>query len=131
MNRNPRTGYILTIVAAIVWASTSPGIKYLLETHHVPALAIAFWRDAIIAVFCFAAIALVRPALLRVGRRELRGLAAVGAISIGVYHALWVLSILLNGASVAVVMIYTFPTFVTLGAWLFFGERIRWPLVLA
>ncbi len=131
MNRNPRTGYILTIVAAIVWASTSPGIKYLLETHHVPALAIAFWRDAIIAGFCFAVIALVRPALLRVGRRELRSLAIVGAISIGVYHALWVLSILLNGASVAVVMIYTFPTFVTLGAWLFFGERIRWPQVLA
>lgn len=131
MQRTTRTGYLLTVTAAIVWAATSPGIKYLLETHHVPALAIAFWRDALMALTCFAAIGLVRPALLRVSRRDLRGLAAVGTISIGIYHALWVLSIVLNGASVAVVMIYTFPTFVTLGAWLLFGERIRWPQVLA
>jgi drug/metabolite transporter (DMT)-like permease len=37
----------------------------------------------------------------------------------------------LNGAAIAVVMIYTFPTFVTLGAWLLFGERIRWSQLLA
>jgi drug/metabolite transporter (DMT)-like permease len=58
-------------------------------------------------------------------------MAIIGAISIGIYHALWVFSIVLNGAAIAVVMIYTFPTFVTLGAWLLFGERIRWPQVLA
>lgn len=131
MQDKTRTGYVLTVIAAIIWASTSPGIKYLLETHHVPALAIAFWRDAIIALACLIALAVLRPGLLRVSWRELRGLALIGAISIGVYHALWVLSILLNGASIAVVMIYTFPTFVTVGAWLLFGERIRWPQVLA
>ena len=131
MHRETRTGYIITIMAALIWASTSPGIKYLLETHHVPALAIAFWRDAFIAVACFAALLVFRPALLRVSARELRGMAIIGAISIGIYHSLWVFSIVLNGASIAVVMIYTFPTFVTLGAWLLFGERIRWPQVLA
>ncbi len=131
MQRNIRTGYLTTIAAALVWASTSPGIKYLLESQHVPALAIAFWRDVFMAAACFAGLLLFRPALLRVNRRELRGMAAIGAISIGIYHALWVLSIVLNGAAVAVVMIYTFPTFVTLGAWLLFGERIRWPQLLA
>jgi drug/metabolite transporter (DMT)-like permease len=131
MQRDTRTGYLLSISAALVWAITSPAIKYLLETHHVPALAIAFWRDALIALACLTVMALARPALLRVSLRDLRGLAIVGAISIGVYHALWVLSIVLNGAAVAVVMIYTFPIFVTLGAWLLFGERIGWPQVLA
>jgi DME family drug/metabolite transporter len=131
MQRETRTGYLITIAAAIVWASTSPGIKFLLEAQHVPALAIAFWRDAFIALACFAGLAMFRPALLRVSGRDLRGMAIVGAISIGVYHALWVFSIVLNGAAIAVVMIYTFPAFVTLGAWLLFGERIRWPQVLA
>lgn len=131
MQRETRTGYLITITAAIVWASTSPGIKYLLEAQHVPALAIAFWRDAFIALACFAGLLAFRPALLRVSRRDLRGMAIIGAISIGIYHALWVFSIVLNGAAIAVVMIYTFPTFVTLGAWLLFGERIRWPQVLA
>jgi drug/metabolite transporter (DMT)-like permease len=30
-----------------------------------------------------------------------------------------------------VVLIYTFPTFVTIGAWLLFGEQIRWPQIAA
>src|SRR5689334_17854408 len=131
MQRQARTGYLITIAAAITWAATSPGIKYLLDAEHVPALAIAFWRDAFMALACIGGLLVFRPALLRVSRRELGGMAIVGAISIGFYHALWVLSIVLNGAAVAVVMIYTFPTFVTLGAWLLFGERIRWPQVLA
>ena len=131
MQRELRTGYTLTILAAFVWASTSPAIKYLLDTLHVPALAIAFWRDAFIAAACGLVLLVVRPSLLRVSRRDLRGLALVGAVSIGIYHALWVFSVALNGAAVAVVLIYTFPTFVTIGAWLLFGERIRWPQVAA
>lgn len=131
MQRETRTGYLLTVAAAVVWASTSPGIKYLLDAQHVPALAIAFWRDALIALACMLAMLVVSPRLLRVGARDLRGFAVVGAISIGIYHALWVTSVELNGAAIAVVLIYTFPTFVTLGAWLLFGERVRWPQVLA
>ena len=131
MRRELRTGYMLTILAAVVWAATSPAIKYLLDTLHVPALAIAFWRDAFIAAACGLVLLAVRPSLLRVSRRDLRGLALVGAISIGIYHALWVFSVALNGAAVAVVLIYTFPTFVTIGAWLLFGERIRWPQIAA
>src|SRR6266508_5397235 len=131
MRRELRTGYILTILAAVVWASTSPAIKYLLDTLQVPALAIAFWRDAFMAAACGLVLLAVRPSLLRVSRRDLRGLALVGAISIGIYHALWVFSVALNGAAVAVVLIYTFPTFVTIGAWLMFREPIRRPQIAA
>lgn len=131
MQRNLRAGYTLTVAAAVIWATTSPGIKYLLETYQVPALAVAFWRDALIAVACLLGLALLRPALLRVGRADLRELALVGAIAIGLYHGLWVFSIVLNGAAIAVVMVYTFPIFVTLGARLVFGEQIRWPQVVA
>jgi drug/metabolite transporter, DME family len=131
MRHDTRTGYTLSVLAAIVWAATSPGIKYLLDTLHVPALAIAFWRDAFIAIGCILVMLAIRPRLLQVSRRDLRMLVAVGAISVGLYHALWVTSVALNGAAVAVVLIYTFPTFVTLGARLFFGERIGWQQLLA
>lgn len=129
MRRVPRLGYLLGFSAAIAWASTSPLIKYLLDTYGVPSLTLAFWRDAFIALALGAV-------LLPLGRRtsgghtllvgwsDLRGLALTGVISVGLYHALWVWSIVLNGAALAVVLIYTYPTFVTLGAWLFFGERI-------
>lgn len=125
MPTRPRIGFGLTLLAAVAWSATGPGIKFLLDTYHLPNLAVAFWRDAIIAVACLLVIGVARPQLLRVTRGELRGYALAGAISIGVYHALWVLSIALNGAAVAIVLIYTFPGFVTLGAWLLFREPVR------
>ena len=124
MRRELRTGYLLTILAAMVWAATSPAIKYLLDTLHVPALAIAFWRDAFMAAACGLVLLALRPGLLRVSRRELRGLALIGAISIGIYHALWVFSVALNGAAVAVVLIYTWPAFVTVASWVLFRQPV-------
>jgi DME family drug/metabolite transporter len=120
---DPRVGYTLSLAAPLIWATTSVLIKYLLD-QGAPRLAIAFWRDAFIALACIAFLAVRHPGWLRIGRTELRSFAAIGAISVGVYHALWVTSIALNGAAVATVLIYTFPTFVTLGAWLLFRESI-------
>ncbi len=125
-----RTGYGLSAGAAVAWSTTSVLIKYLLDSG-APRLAVAFWRDALIAVVCLAGLLVLRPRALRVGRSDLRGFAAIGAISVGLYHALWVISIGLNGAAVATVLIYTFPVFVTLGAWLLFHEPIRRPQILA
>jgi drug/metabolite transporter (DMT)-like permease len=126
-----RAGYVFSLAAALIWATTGTLIKHLLDHYHVPALAIAFWRDAFIALACLGGLLVLRPGLLKVSLRELRGFALVGAISIGVYHALWVTSIALNGAAVATVLIYTFPIFVTIGARLFFHEPIRKPQVAA
>lgn len=127
---DPRAGYVLSVAAPLIWATTGVLIKYLLDLG-APRLAIAFWRDAAIALACLAGLLALRPRGLRVSWRDLRGFAAIGAISVGLYHALWVTSIDLNGAAVATVLIYTFPTFVTLGAWLLFGERIRRPQIVA
>lgn len=131
MQQRARTGYLLTGAAAMVWAATGPGIRYLLVTHQIPGLAVAFWRDFFIAVACLGGLLVLRRDMLRVSPHELRSFAIIGAISMGIYHALWVLSIALNGAAVAIVLIYTFPTFVTFGAWLIFREPIRWPQIVA
>jgi drug/metabolite transporter, DME family len=128
--RSYHTGYALSVAAPLLWATTGVLIKYLLDMG-APRLAIAFWRDAAIALVCLGALLALRPSSLRIDRRELRGFALTGMISVGLYHALWVTSIALNGAAVATVLIYTFPAFVTLGARLFFHEPIRRPQVAA
>lgn len=135
MHPSARRGYTLGFSAAFVWAATSPGIKYLLDSFDTPPLSLAFWRDAFIAlalgsVLIAYSLRRGRSPLL-VGWRDLRGLALTGTISVGIYHALWVWSIMLNGAALAIVLIYTYPTFVTLGAWLFFKERISRQQVVA
>jgi drug/metabolite transporter, DME family len=125
MSASPRTGYLLSVAAALTWAATAPGLKYLIDTYGVPSLTLAFWRDAFVALACLAGVLLLRPTLLRVSRADLRGFAITGVISIGIYHALWLWSVALNGAAVAVVLIYLYPTFVTIGGWLLFREPVN------
>ncbi len=128
MTPSPRAGYTLAIVAALSWAATSPIISFLLERYSIPALTLAFWRDALIAVACLAGIGLGAlfsgQGLPRLSGAELRGFAVTGALSVGLYHALFVSSIALNGAAMAIVLIYLYPAFVTIGARLIFKETI-------
>jgi drug/metabolite transporter (DMT)-like permease len=111
---------MLATLAAFCWAFTGPGIGILLNHYGMAPLTLVFWRDAFV-------VALLLPLSLRrfglPSRPALRDFAVVGLICIGVYHALWVYSVQLNGAAVAVILIYTFPTFATLGSWLLWHEQ--------
>jgi len=90
-----------------------------------PGLTLALWRDLLIALVCGGGLLAFRPSLLHIGRRAVGHLALTGMVSIGIYHALWLWSVTLNGAAIAVVLIYTYPAFVTLGAWALFREPIK------
>ena len=128
MTPSPRLGYLLAVLGALAWAATGPGLSYLLEHYGLSALTLAFWRDALIALACLVGIsvsALARgTGLPRLSRAELGSFAVMGTISVGIYHALFVTSVALNGVAVAIVLIYLFPAFVTLGARLIFKETI-------
>ncbi|MDW8214389.1 MAG: DMT family transporter [Roseiflexaceae bacterium] len=124
MHTPSRTGYALSALAAIVWASTAPGLSYLIARYGIPGITLALWRDLLIAVVCTAGLLIFRPALLRIGGSSIKQLALTGIVSIGIYHALWLWSVTLNGAAIAVVLIYTYPAFVALGAWMLFREPI-------
>jgi drug/metabolite transporter (DMT)-like permease len=130
MDRRRLNGYLISILAAAAWAGTSPGIAYL-QRLNVPSLAIAFWRDVFVAVAIFGVFAAVRPALLRVTRETFIGLLISGAVSIGLYHVLWVYSVRMNGPAVAVVLVYTYNAFTALGARLVFKEPMRRAQTLA
>jgi DME family drug/metabolite transporter len=126
--RSARTGYLLAISSATVWSMTSPGISYLIETHGIDPLVVAFWRDALVAAACLAAIGLAvafgrRPAA-QIDGGDWRGFLLTGIFSIGIYHALFTTSIALNGAALGIVLIYLYPAFVTLGATVLFKEPI-------
>jgi DME family drug/metabolite transporter len=125
MTPSRRTGLILCTIAAVVWAGTAPGIKYLLDVYHVPGVALAFWRDVFVTIAVMGMLLVRNRAALRVSRADFTPLALLGVVSIGIYHALWIWSVSLNGAAIAVVLIYLFPTFVTIGARFMFGEQLR------
>lgn len=124
MERRRLNGYLISLVAAVSWAGTSPGISYLVRAG-VPSLAIALWRDVFVALAIFALLGVFRPAALRLDRPTFRAMAIAGAVSIGLYHILWVLSVKLNGPPLAVVLVYTYNGWVALGARFFFKEPLR------
>jgi drug/metabolite transporter (DMT)-like permease len=95
------------------------------------ALSLAFWRDlATFACLLTGLVLFARPQLC-VERRDLPWLAALGALSIAVFHTLWNLAILNLGYAVATVLLYSMPAFVTLMAWLLWREPLTRTKVLA
>lgn len=119
---SPR-GYLIALVATAIWSSTAIFISYLTTRFHIPSLVLAFWRDLIVAGALFVLLALVAPPLLRLGRRNMLFFVFYGFV-LAAFHALWMSSVVLNGAAVATVLVYSSPAFTALIGWRLWGERL-------
>lgn len=115
-------GALLVASAAVLWALTGLFSRALLDAGTAP-LEIAFWR----ALLAGAAFMLHAAA---VGRLALRSWADLGRLTlfallaVTLFYASLVLAIESGGISLAFVLLYTAPAFVTLLAWPLLGERI-------
>jgi len=112
-------GYAIAIASAAVLSSTAPFIRHLTLAYRVPALVLALWRDALVAAVLSVALALFRPALLRIRKSDLPLLLLYGLV-LAVFNACWTLSVALTGAALATVLAYSSAVFsAVLGWWLF------------
>jgi drug/metabolite transporter (DMT)-like permease len=129
-------GYITAVIAAAFLSTTAIFIRHLTQTYHIPALVLALWRDIFVSVTLLAALGLAplvglgRSRLLRVPRRHLPYLALYGLL-LAVFNALWTLSVELNGAAVATVLVYCSAAFTALLGWWLLHERLGWAKLLA
>lgn len=114
------SGFVFVLAASFVWSTTGALLKYVMNISAIAPLALAFWRDGLVAAILLAGIGLLRRQDLRLSRRNFILLALYGVFGIALYHTLWIVSIARNGAAVATVLIFTSPAFVAVGArWLF------------
>jgi drug/metabolite transporter (DMT)-like permease len=123
-------GYAVALASALILSTTGIFIGYLTRTYHLPALVLAFWRDLFVMLSLLPLLAVLRPALLRVERRHLPFLAAYG-LALAIFNALWTLSVGLNGAAVATVLVYCSSAFTALLGWRLLHERLDWARWLA
>lgn len=121
---NRMQGILIVILATIFWGTSGIFISLTVRNWEIGAVSLAFWRDLTTFLSLFFGIAIFRPKLLRVKRRDLPWLLAMGAISIGFFHVLWNTSVLLMGASVSTVIQSNAPIFVTSMAWIIFKEPL-------
>ena len=117
-------GYLVALASAAILSTTAIFIRYLTETYQVPPLVLAFWRAVFVVLTLLIGFSLLRrPSLLRAGRHHLRYLAVYGLV-LAVFNSLWTLSVALNGAAVATVLVYCSAAFTALLGRMFLKERL-------
>jgi len=124
MNNFKLTGAPLIILATAFWSTGGIFITQVIEGSNLTPINLAFWRDLSTFTLLFLGIAILRPSLLRVMRRDIPWLIGMGIISIGLFHVLWNTSIMTNGMAIATVLQSNAPIFVTIIARLFLKEAL-------
>lgn len=115
---------LLVITATAFWSTSGIFIDHLIRSSTLTPVTLAFWRDLGTFLCLLVGLALFRPALLKVRRRDLPWLAAMGSLSIGLFHFAWNISIMINGAALSVVFQSNAPIVVTAVAWFLWREPL-------
>lgn len=123
-------GYAIALASAVFLSTTAIFIRHLTQTYHIPALVLAFWRDVFVVLTLLPVLGLLRPTLLAAGRRNLPYLLVYGLV-LAVFNSLWTLSVALNGAAVATVLVYCSAGFTALLGWWFLKERLYGAKIVA
>ncbi len=123
-------GTVAVLLAAACWGTSGVFVKLVAAEVEISALSLAFWRDITTFAVLLLGIGLLRPAWLRVRRRDLRWLVGLGA-SLGIFHVFWNLGVMLNGAAVATVQQAAMPAIVAVAAWFLWREPLTWVKVAA
>ncbi|MDX9952603.1 MAG: EamA family transporter [Anaerolineae bacterium] len=121
---NAFKGYVLVIIAAMLWATMGLFYKGLMATYALPALTIVFWRAAIAAIVLFVVLLPHHRSNLRLPKRDWLLFLGFGAIGVAAFYAIYIHAISLTGMGVAAVLMYTAPVWVTLFSTLFLGEKL-------
>lgn len=116
-------GYAIAIFGIAVWSATAVFIGYLTSRYDFPPFLLAAWRDAIAGVTVWLVLRAFRPDLLHLPRSQWKFVIAYG-ILLSAFNALWTVSVVLNGAAVSTVLVYSSAAFTAVIAWRKFGESM-------
>lgn len=123
-------GYLAALASAVILSTTAVFIRHLTQTYLIPPLVLAFWRDGFVTLTLALVLGLLRPVLLRAGRRHLIYLIGYG-FALAIFNSLWTLSVSLVGAAIPTVLVYSSAGFTAVLGWWFLKERLDWVKVLA
>lgn len=128
----PALGYALVWSAVGLWSLNAVVSKVVLDSAGLSAMRLAELRATGAAVILLAAVALVRPATLRLrGRRELGFLLAFGIFGLAFVQLFYFVGIRRLDIGIALVINYLAPVFVALWARFYVHEPVRRRLWLA
>lgn len=112
------------LTAAVLWGSIGV-ISLGLFAGGITPMEVAFWRATLSTLALLLYLGFRSPATLHLqSSRDLILLTAFGAVGVALFYVAFQMAIELTSVAVAVVLLYTAPIFVILGAWLVLGEPL-------
>ncbi len=88
-------------------------------------------RFAIASLILWSFVLLTRPYILSLNKRQILACAILGIFGYALFTSLYFEALVFLSASLTVLLLYTFPVIVTIGAWILFKERISSAQILA
>lgn len=131
MAGNQLRGYGLVLIAAALWATLGLFYRVLTERYGLTTGVIVAYRAGIAAAVLIVALAIVRPRLLRVRRRDWLYFALFGGVGVAAFFLLYIRATTTGPLAVAAVLLYTAPLWITLWSVLREGERLTRAKALA
>ncbi|MBI4736372.1 MAG: EamA family transporter [candidate division NC10 bacterium] len=124
-------GYVMVVSAAICWGVMATVAKLLFRDRGVDPLILVVIRADLATLTLFAALALISPARLRIGRRDVWAAAVVGVIGLALNNFFYFQSLHLTSVATALLLQYQAPILVALYTVLVQRQRLRGPVILA
>jgi drug/metabolite transporter (DMT)-like permease len=116
-------GYLIALLSAFLLSLTGILIRFLTTNYQLPALILAFWRALMVSGTLGIILALRSPKLLKLPLKQLPFIIIFGFV-LAVFNSTWTLSVAINGAAAATVMVYCSAAFTALLAWVFLKESL-------
>jgi len=118
-------GYLLAVVAAVLWATLGILGKFLYRYGADP-LTLVTIRATIAFATLVAILAVVDRRLLRISRRDIPFFALYGLVGVTFNYASYFYALRWTTVTTAIILLYTYPALVTLLAAFFLGESLNW-----
>ncbi|MEO6462171.1 MAG: DMT family transporter [Candidatus Eisenbacteria bacterium] len=117
------TGLLLVVGACILWGTSATLARYTMG-RNVPPLVVVELRLMLSVLVLAVGFALLRPALFRIGRRDVLPLFILGTVGIAAVQGTYYTNVSWVGVGLAILLQYLAPALVV--AWEALRER-RWP----
>jgi len=124
-------GYAMVVSAACCWGVMATVAKMLFRDRGVDPLVLVVVRAYLATLTLFAALALLRPARLRIERRDMWGAAVIGVAGLAANNFLYFEALHLTSVATALLLQYQAPILVALYTVLVQRQPLRGRVILA
>ena len=87
-------GFMIALVATVIWSTTGILISYISKTYSLPSLVLAFWRDLFVSFGMVVGLLIFSRARFQLDRRHW-GFMVLYGLTLAIFNSMWTFSVCL------------------------------------